>query len=249
MRRAWCRARSVALAALVAVGTAACELPSFGAPRPASRQGDHIFSLWQGFFLAACAVGAFMLALILYTVVRYRARSDRIPDQGAANGLAEVIYTGTPIAIVIVLFVLSVGTERLVTKRSARPDVIVEVTAFQWGWEFHYPAEGVTVSGSGNDPPPELVLPVGVTTRLQLEAHDVIHSFYVPQFLEKRDLVPGLHNVLEVTPTRAGVFAGRCAEYCGLDHWRMDFRARVVTLDEFRRWAQTQAQAARTGVP
>jgi cytochrome c oxidase subunit 2 len=231
----------VAPAVVVGLLGAACEVPSFGAPRPVTRQGGHIFSLWQGFFLAACAVGAFMLALILYTVVRYRARSDRIPDQGSSNGLAEVVYTGTPIAIVVVLFVLSVGTERLVTRVSAEPAEVVEVTAFQWGWEFHYPAEGVTVTGSGNDPPPQLVLPVGVTTRLKLEAHDVIHSFFVPEFLEKRDLVPGLHNVLDVTPTRTGVFTGHCAEYCGLDHWRMDFSARVMPEPEFRQWARQQA--------
>jgi cytochrome c oxidase subunit 2 len=98
----------------------------------------------------------------------------------------------------------------------------------------------VTVTGSGNHPPPQLVLPVGVTTRLELEAHDVIHSFFVPEFLEKKDLVPGLRNTLDVTPTRTGVFAGRCAEYCGLDHWRMDFSARVVPEDEFRQWVQAR---------
>jgi cytochrome c oxidase subunit II len=215
-------------------------LGSFGVPDPVTREGEQIFSLWQGFFLAACAVGAFMLALILYTVIRYRGRGDRIPEQGGANGLAELIYTGTPIAIVVVLFVFSVATERRVTRVSATPAEVVKVTAFQWGWEFRYPAEGVTVTGSGNAPPPELVLPVGVTTRLELAAHDVIHSFYVPEFLEKRDLVPGLDNVLDVTPTRTGVFAGRCAEYCGLDHWRMDFSARVVTEPEFRQWVQAR---------
>ncbi len=219
-------------------------LPSFGVPDPVTREGSHIFSLWQWFFLAACAVGIFMLALILYTVIRYRGRGDdRIPEQGSANGLAELIYTATPIAIVLVLFLVSVGKERLVTKVSADPAGVVEVTAFQWGWEFRYPAEGVTVAGSGNDPPPELVLPVGVTTRLQLAAHDVIHSFYVPEFLEKRDLVPGLDNVLDVTPTRTGVFDGRCAEYCGLDHWRMDFSARVVAEPDFRRWVEAQRTA------
>lgn len=215
-------------------------LNSFGVPDPVTREGEHIFSLWQGFFLAACAVGVFMLALILYTVIRYRGRGDRIPDQGGANGLAEIIYTGTPIAIVIVLFLVSVATERRVTKVSATPAEVVKITAFQWGWEFRYPAEGVTVTGSGNDPPPELVLPVGVTTRLELAAHDVIHSFYVPEFLEKRDLVPGLDNALDVTPIRTGVFAGRCAEYCGLDHWRMDFSARVVPDPEFRQWLQAR---------
>jgi cytochrome c oxidase subunit 2 len=216
-------------------------LGSFGVPDPVTREGSHVASLWHGFFLAACAVGAFMLVLILYTVIRYRGRgSDRIPDQGSANGLAEVIYTGTPIAIVVVLFILSTATEREVTRTAARPAETVRVTAFQWGWEFHYPVEGVTVTGSGNEQPPQLVLPVGVTTRLELEAHDVIHSFFVPEFLEKKDLVPGLHNVLDVTPSRTGVFAGRCAEYCGLDHWRMDFSARVVPEADFRRWAETQ---------
>ncbi|HEV7688814.1 MAG TPA: cytochrome c oxidase subunit II [Acidimicrobiia bacterium] len=248
MRGARRARRLVAPAAVVGLLTAACDVPTFGAPRPVTRQGGHIFSLWQGFFLAACAVGAFMLALILYTVIRYRARGEEIPDQGSSHRTAEVLYTGTPIAIVVVLFVLSVGTERLVTRRSAAPAEVVEVTAFQWGWEFRYPAEGVTVTGAENDPVPELVVPVGATTRLKLEAHDVIHSFFVPEFLEKRDLVPGLHNVLDITPTRTGVFAGRCAEYCGLDHWRMDFSARVVAEPEFRHWAQQQAaqqQAAR----
>ena len=141
----------------------------------------------------------------------------------------------------IVLFLVSVGTERYVTRHVADPAETVEVTAFQWGWQFHYPAEGVTVTGSGNDHPPELVLPAGVTTQLELSARDVVHSFYVPQFLEKRDLIPGIHNVVDVTPSRTGVFPGRCAEYCGLDHWRMDFAARVVPEDEFRRWAQQQA--------
>ena len=216
-------------------------LGSYGVPDPVTREGGHVASLWHGFFLAACAVGVLMLVLILYTVIRYRSRgSDRIPEQGSANGLAEVLYTGTPIAIVAVLFAVSTGTERLVTRSASHPAETVEVTAFQWGWEFRYPAEGVTITGTGNHPGPELVLPVGVTTRLKLEAHDVIHSFFVPEFLEKKDLVPGLHNVLDVTPTRTGVFAGRCAEYCGLDHWRMDFSARVIPENEFRRWVQAQ---------
>ena len=215
----------------------------FGVPDPVTREGSRIASLWDGFFLAACAVGLFMLVLIVYTAARYRSRgSDRIPEQRSVNVAAEVIYTGTPIAIVVVLFLVSTGVERRVTRVSATPAQTVRVTAFQWGWEFHYPAEGVTITGSGNERPPELVLPVGVTTRLELEAHDVIHSFFVPEFVEKEDLVPGLHNVLDVTPTRTGTFAGRCAEYCGLDHWRMDFSARVVPEPEFRRFLTEQAK-------
>jgi len=245
VRQAWRRGGLGSLALVAALGSAACELPSFGAPHPASREGSRIFSLWQGFFVAACAVGAFMLVLILYTLLRYRARgSDRIPLQGSVNVPAEVIYTATPIVIVAVLFAFSFSREQSVTKVSAAPAEVVRVTAFQWGWEFHYPAEGITITGSGNSPGPELVLPVGVTTRLELVSHDVIHSFYVPQFLEKRDLVPGLDNAIDVTPTKTGVFAGRCAEYCGLDHWRMDFSTRVLPEPEFRQWAKAQSQGA-----
>lgn len=215
-------------------------LARFGVPDPVTREGSQIASLWDGFFLAACAVGLFMVALILFTVIRFRAGGDQIPEQGGANGLAEVLYTGTPILIVIVLFVVSVGTERRVTKVSAEPARVVRVTAFQWGWEFRYPAEGVAITGTGNDPGPELVLPLDVTTRLELAAHDVIHSFYVPQFIQKRDLIPGIDNALDVTPTKAGTFAGRCAEFCGLDHWRMDFSVRVLPEPEFRRWLEAQ---------
>jgi cytochrome c oxidase subunit 2 len=116
----------------------------------------------------------------------------------------------------------------------------VNVTGFQWGWKFEYPSETVTVFGTGEVQPPELYLPVGQPTRLMLQTTDVNHSFWVPRFLAKRDLIQGVDNVVDITPTEIGRYDGRCAEFCGLDHWRMDFIVNVVSKADFDNWISSQ---------
>jgi cytochrome c oxidase subunit 2 len=232
-------------AVTVALVVGACGLPNFGAPDAVSEQGRRTLSLWRGTFVAALVVGAIVMGLILFTIVRYRRRDDRIPHQGAHNVPLEVVYTSIPVAIVAVLFAVNVVVQGRVTDLADRPDVTVEVVGFQWQWQFRYPDEGVTVTGGPESPAPELVLPAGRTTRLQLSSDDVIHSFWVPDFLTKRDLVPGLDNEIDVTPERPGRYVGRCAEYCGLDHWRMRFAVRVVSPGEFDRWLDQQRAASR----
>ena len=120
---------------------------------------------------------------------------------------------------------------------SAAPDVRIDVTGYQWQWKFDYPAEGVTIIGSsepGADP--EIVLPVDSTIRFELETTDVIHSFWVPRFLTKRDLIPGVHNEVDVHTTATGTFDGRCAEFCGINHATMNFVVRVVPSAEYEQW-------------
>jgi cytochrome c oxidase subunit 2 len=160
----------------------------------------------------------------------------------------EVLYTATPIVLVAVLFALSVAGQGTVTDTTDEPDVRVEVVGFQWQWQFRYPDQDVVVSGS-TDRPALLVLPVDRTSQLDLVSADVNHSFWVPEFLSKRDLIIGIDNVIDVTPTETGSWLGRCAEYCGLDHWRMYFEVHVVAPDEFERWAEEAAQAEPTAVP
>ncbi len=94
--------------------------------------------------------------------------------------------------------------------------------------------------GTGEGQPPELFLPVGETARLTLATNDVNHSFWVPHFLEKRDLIEGVDNTIDITPTEIGRYDGRCAEYCGLDHWRMDFVVNVVSQSDFEAWIASQ---------
>lgn len=216
---------------------AGCELPTFGAPDSATKQGDDVLALWKGFFLAAMAVGAIVLGLITYTAIRYRRRSDEVPSQKAEHIPLEILYTATPILIVAVLFGVSVVTQQHVTKTTDHPPITVHVTGFQWGWKFEYLDQRVTVTGTAEQPsPPELVLPVNETTQLVLVTTDVNHSFWVPSFLEKRDLIQGIDNKIDITPTEIGQYDGKCAEYCGLDHWRMTFTVRVVSRDDFDKW-------------
>ena len=216
---------------------AGCELPRFGAPDSSTKQGEHVLSLWQFFFVVAIGVGVIVLGLILFVTVRFRRRDDAIPTQKAHNIKMEILYTATPIVIVAILFGLSVAAEQRITDNVDDPDVVVNVTSFQWGWKFEYPDERVTVIGTGEQQPlPELVLPVDETTRLVLRTNDVVHSFWVPHFLEKRDLIQGVDNAIDLTPTEVGRYDGKCAEFCGLDHWRMGFTVNVVSRADFDTW-------------
>jgi cytochrome c oxidase subunit 2 len=217
-----------------------CTLPRFGAPKPASRQAGHILALWQGTVIAAACVGALVWGLIIWSIVRYRRRNDIVPNQNPENIPIEVFYTLVPIAIIGVLFFFTMRTQSATSQIAERPDVVVNVIGFQWQWQFEYPAEGVTVTGNSENRRPQMVLPVGETVQLNLRTTDVVHSFWVPRFLAKRDLIPGIRNRINVHVTKRGTFVGRCAEFCGLDHWRMNFEVRAVSRSEYRAFIDDQ---------
>jgi cytochrome c oxidase subunit 2 len=242
--RTWRLLATGVVLAAAAVGLSGCDLPGFGAPDPAAEEGESIWHLWQGFFLAAMAVGALVWGLLIYVLVRYRRRAgdDSVPNQNAYHIPLEVLYTALPVVAVAILFGFSVSTQEKVDELGSDPAVTVEVVGFQWSWEFRYVDDDVTITGS-EDEPPELVLPVDQPTHLRLVADDVAHSFWVPDFLSKRDLIPGIRNEIEVTPTKIGTFVGRCAEYCGLDHWRMLYSVRVVSQDDYEAWLAEEAKA------
>lgn len=232
-------------AGAIAFALAAWDLPTFGLPEPASEEGDSIAHLWRGFFLAAAAVGALVWGLLIYCLLRFRRRrgDDSIPRQTRYNIPFEILYTAAPIVTVAVLFGFSVAAEERVTEVDDTADVSVEVIGFQWSWQFNYADEDISITGEP-EAPPELVLPVDQVVHLRLVSNDVNHSFWVPDFLSKRDLIPGVDNEIQVTPTRTGTYVGRCAEFCGLDHWRMNYTVRVVTADEYEDWVLEQRAAA-----
>lgn len=224
--------------------TAACELPTFGAPEPKSEQGERVLTLWQGFFLAGVGVGLLVWGLLVYVLVRYRRRGDddAMPEQRAYHIPLEITYTAVPVVIVAGLFGVSWAATERINDLQPDPATTVEVVGFQWSWQFVYPDEGITITGEPGEPP-ELVLPVGERARLELTSVDVAHSFWTPDFLSKRDLIPGVDNEIEVTPTETGEYVGRCAEFCGLDHWRMYYDVRVVEPDEYDAWLDEQRAA------
>ena len=219
-------------AGVVALATlAAC------APEPVTTQGEDWTTLWRAAAVAAVAVAALVWLAVIVAVLRYRRRSDDTPSQHAENTPLEIAYFVVPLIIVAVLFAGTIVTQRRVTAVTDDPDLTVEVTGFQWQWQFRYVDTDVVVRGDA-DTVPELVVPVGRTVRFELETADVIHSFWVPDFLDKRDLIPGVDNEIEVEITEAGVYDGRCAEFCGLDHCRMNFTVRAVPADEFGEWLE-----------
>jgi cytochrome c oxidase subunit 2 len=223
-------------------------------PDPASEQGQHVLSLWQGAWIAALLTGAVVWGLIFYVVIRFRRRSDdEIPLQTRYNLPLEIFYTIAPVVMVIVFFSHTVDTQNLILEDDASnpPDNIIEVTGQQWSWTFNYGLGDMDNSadddrfddkyaydsyvhdGGTGSYIPVLYLPVNETTRFNLHSPDVIHDFGVPSFLMRMDVIPGRVNHYVITPTRLGTYTGKCYELCGVYHSRMLFTVKVVSHDDY----------------
>jgi len=249
------------LALVVVTLTAGCDATTverLGLRNPLTTQAKLIVNLWQGAWIAALAVGALVWGAILWSVVVYRKRSDKIPHQVRYNLPIEILYTVVPFIMVGVLFYFTARDENNITSLSAKPDVIVDVTGFQWSWEFQYPQypvknspAGVTEVGymwNGELGPgdnsktqlPLLEIPAHETVRFNLRSNDVMHAFWILPFDFKRDVLPDHPNHFEVFPTatlyKGPNTYGRCTELCGLYHSRMLFRIKIVTPAQFRAW-------------
>ena len=219
---------------------------SWGWPEGITDEARAMHKLWIGSTIAALVVGIAVWILIAYAAIRYRKRKgsqDELPRQTAYNLPLEVVYTIIPFVIIAVLFFFTVSTQNRVQERSDDPDVTVAVNAFKWNWQFVYPAttdanggEPVSTVGS-SDEIPILVVPTGETIRFELASADVIHSFWVPEFLFKLDVIPGNENgrdnVFQVTVRQEGAYVGRCAELCGTYHAFMNFEVRSVSPQDF----------------
>ncbi len=243
--------RLTGLAVVVAVLTSGCKLSTFGLPHPITPQGERVASIWTGSWIAAFAVGAGVWGLIFVAVVRFRKRSDELPSQVRYNLPVEVLYTVVPFIIVAALFYFTARDESYLDRTTAHPAVTIGVIGFRWNWQFRYidandPNKVVgQVTGRPGEPA-QLVLPTDRSIRFIETSPDVIHSFWVPEFLFKRDVVPGRTNQFEISKiTRTGTFVGRCAELCGTDHDRMNFQVKVVPPAEYDAMLQRlQSQAA-----
>ena len=213
----------------------------FGWPgKGISLQAHRMYDLWIASVIAALIVGVFVWGLIFWCVIRYRKRGDELPVQTRFNMPIEILYTVAPILIVAVLFYYTAIVQTDVDKLSKNPDQVVEVVAFKWNWQFNYrdgsdkDAKTVASTLGSSDVIPLLVLPTGQTIRFEETSKDVIHSFWVPELLFKRDVFPGnTRNAFEVTLDKVGRYVGRCAELCGTYHAFMQFELVVVTPAQF----------------
>jgi cytochrome c oxidase subunit II len=239
-----------------ATGTALLLLGAACTPDAADAGGEEIERLYNTFSVIAAVIFSITAGLILWSILRYRRRrgDEALPTQTHSNVGLEVVWFAIPQVIVVGLFVLSVTTLGAFDRRTpaeeddGKDTLVLQAQGFQWGWRFTYVESGVEVVGTAREDP-EIVLPVGVTIAFDLVSNDVIHSFYVPRFLVKRDVVPGHDNRVEVTITEPGTYGGKCAEFCGLLHAEMNFSLRAVAADEFEAWLGERQLEIESGVP
>jgi cytochrome c oxidase subunit 2 len=191
---------------------------------------------WWIFTYGAIAVALLVWGLILYAAVRFR-RTERNLEprsQKDANAPLEIAWTIAPLVLVIVLFVRTAHIETDVEALAPVHPVEIAVDGYRWGWTFAYRG-GPTVRGTA-EKPPEMVVPIGQVVAIRVSSSDVVHSFWIPDMLFKRDAVPGQVSAFDLTPSKEGTFLGRCGEFCGLNHALMTFRVRVVTPAAYERW-------------
>jgi cytochrome c oxidase subunit II len=230
-----------------------------GLPVAASDRSPYMESLWIGSWIAAFIIGFFVWGLILFASFRYRRKEgDEPPRQVRYNLPIEVLYTVAPIIVVVVLFYFTIQKLDKVNELVANPDHQVDVVAQRWSWTFDYlhepAANNKNVYDQGTPATlPELWLVKGESVTFHLYSPDVVHSFWVPSFYFKLDVIPGRSDrstqSFSMTPTRTGVFAGRCAELCGYLHSRMLFEVHVVDKAAFDKHMQALASAGQVGRP
>ncbi len=246
--RASAIAGGVLAVSLTASGCTANEILFLDLPDPVTKEGLITQNLWNGAWIAAWGVGIVTWALMIWAAIAYRRRhKDDVPEQTKYNIPIEILYTVVPLIMILGLFWFTAKDQSEILAVNNDQDQTVEVVGFRWNWAFNYLDEDAYSIGSPNKPA-ELVLPVGEKVRFELVSPDVIHSFWVPDFLFKMDVIPGKTNVFELTPDKVGVYPGRCAELCGVDHARMLFTVRVVERAEFDQFIAAQKEQGQSGV-
>lgn len=196
-----------------------------------------IATLWWVLLSICSAIFVLVSVLLLYAAYSRPEKRPRLP-----HGLF-MLGGGLLFPVAVVLGLLIYGTEigRRIVADGGGPVLHIEVTAHQWWWEVHYPADGEHAAFTTAN---EIHLPVGVRAEISLSSSDVIHSFWVPNLAGKLDAIPGLVNTLRLEAQRAGEFRGQCAEFCGVQHARMAFGVVAQTEQEFIAWRQARSRDA-----
>ncbi|HET7397458.1 MAG TPA: cytochrome c oxidase subunit II [Intrasporangium sp.] len=255
------RTRTAALVAASALALGGCqgELANGYLPGAISDSGRRVTDLWVGSWIAVLGVGVITWGLMLYAAVRFRRRrgDDALPVQLRYNVPVEMLYTILPVFMVAVFFAYTARDESALMDTSKKPDVTISVVAKQWSWDFNYVDANVHETGTHTEltgkegaraQMPVLYLPAGKRVEFVLNARDVIHSFWVPAFMTKLDMLPGKTNKFQIVTTHEGTFQGKCAELCGAYHSQMLFLVKIVPQQEFDSQMAALAQRGQTGL-
>ena len=208
-----------------------------------SPQGQDVHTLYLIIMILAAPVFVGVEAALLWCVFRYRRRDESAAPQTVGSGRSPGVFFAIPAVIIGILFPFGENTLMQIQQRVA-PQVQIRVEGFQWEWTFLYLNEGLFVAGKTLVRPALMVLPVDEPVQIQLVSRDVIHSFFVPDLLFKRDAIPGRTTTFTFTPTQLGTFHGQCAEFCGLWHSRMTFDVKVVAPLDYQAWIKQQRKKA-----
>lgn len=262
MRSVVTRIAGGAAAVAVAVSLSGCSgagpgrAARLGLVDPASDRAVHMGHMWIGVWVTALVIGVFVWGLIGYAAFKFRRRrgDPEVPRQSRYHLPLEVLYTIVPFLVIGVLFFYTVRTEDKVLAKDAEPQHVVNVVGQKWSWTFNYmeqdnpEAGGVVTHEIGTiEKIPDLYLPVNQSVRFHLRSADVIHSFWVPAFYFKMDVIPGHPNQFDLTPTRIGVYDGKCAELCGTYHANMIFKVHVVSVEDYNKHLQQLKARGDTG--
>jgi cytochrome c oxidase subunit 2 len=239
------RARAGKYAAVVGVGAlmAGC---ATNAPQdtfqPEGTNAQKIDDLARPVFYIAGIVGVIVLGVIAWVVFRYRDRGQPIPEQTHGKPALEIALTILPALILIGVAIPTVGTI-MALNETDDTECVVNVTGQQWWWEFDYPVQDGCMPGGITEPivtSGQMVIPADTNVLIRGTSRDVIHSFWIPRLNGKRDMVPGRVHNLRMQANEPGIYAGQCAEFCGLSHANMRMEVAALTGEGFAEWVANQ---------
>ncbi len=257
----WVAAPAAIAAAIALAGCTPAQQRGF-LPEGSTNATNHtesITALWVNSWIVLLGVGVITWGLIIWATVAYRRRKGQtgLPVQLRYNMPIETFFTVVPVILVLGFFAFTAQDQAKIEARYDNPENVVEVFGKRWAWDFNYLSDDVYFSGKqvetdekGSAVPetmPVLYLPVDKTTEVRLESRDVVHSFWVVEYLYKKDMIPGQTNYMSFTPTETGTFMGKCAELCGQDHSMMLFELRVVEQDEYDAYIESLRAEGNTG--
>ena len=228
-----------------------------------------VYSIHMVMFWWCVAIGVFVFAWMIYSLVRFRKSTGAVPDTKLVhNTRAEVIWTVIPVVILVVMAVPAART-LIAMEDTTGTELTIRVTGYQWKWEYEYVNQGVSyfstldrasdetrALGSGRDPKQvdhyllnvdnPLVVPADTKVRVLISAQDVIHAWWVPALAIKKDAIPGYINEVwfKVDADKTGVYRGQCAELCGRDHGFMPVVIDVRSKQDFAAWLKSKQAAA-----
>ncbi|WP_347042722.1 aa3-type cytochrome oxidase subunit II [Brachybacterium nesterenkovii] len=250
------------LASLTLVGCSDAQQRGFlpgDTEQEVTNQTGRIVNLWSGSWVTLMVVGLIVWGLIIWCAIAYRRKKGDtgFPVQLRYHVPLEMIFTLLPVVMIMSLFYFTQRDATEIEALSENPDVTIHAVAKQWSWDFNYVDEDVhepagvqsfeTGTEGAEESLPVLYLPVNKTVRFELDSRDVVHSFWVVDFLYKKDMFPGHSTSFEVTPTKEGTYKGKCAELCGEYHSDMLFNVKVVSQEEYDQHMQELRDQGNTG--